>query len=177
MKRRAGAHDSDQGFAQTLRRNREAGVDIRRHAAVLARQDGHVFADRRDGETLLHDQFGWFAAPTYAHRPGEPLRLATLSSQCGVRAMAVRALDAAHLPWVETFVGGGVAAVAAAVVAGLAVAPLTRRVAPAGAVDVGPSLSLPELAPSEVALYSRVSDPRLSGAVRALAAAFRSASR
>src|SRR5215207_10183563 len=175
MKRRAGAHDSDPGFAQTLRCNREAGADIRRHAAVLARQDGHV--DRRDGETLLHDQFGWFAAPAYAHRPGEPLRLATLSSQCGVRAMAVRALDAAHLPWVETFVGGGVAAVAAAVVAGLAVAPLTRRVAPAGAVDVGPSLSLPELAASEVALYSRVSDPRLSGAVRALAAAFRSASR
>jgi hypothetical protein len=31
--------------------------------------------------------------------------------------------------------------------------------------------------PSEVVLYSRVSDPRLSGAVRALAAAFRSASR
>jgi DNA-binding transcriptional LysR family regulator len=141
--------------------------------AVIVRREG----DRRDGETLLHDRFGWFAAPTYVHRPGEPLRLAMVSSQCGVRALAVRALDAAHLPWVETFVGGGVAAVAAAVIAGFAVAPLARRVAPAGAVDIGPSLSLPELAPSEVVLYSRVSDPRLSGAVRALAAAFRSASR
>lgn len=141
--------------------------------AVIVRREG----DRRDGETLLHDHFGWFAAPTYAHRPGEPLRLATLSSQCGVRALAVRALDAARLPWLETFVGGGVAAVAAAVIAGLAVAPLARRVAPAGAVDIGPSLSLPELASSEVVLYSRVSDPRLSGAVRALAAAFRSAAR
>src|SRR5262245_43504614 len=73
--------------------------------AVIVRREG----DRRDGETLLHDHFGWFAAPTYAHRPGEPLRLATLSSQCGVRALAVRALDAARLPWLETFVGGGVA--------------------------------------------------------------------
>ncbi|HET9817280.1 MAG TPA: LysR family transcriptional regulator [Xanthobacteraceae bacterium] len=141
--------------------------------AVIVRREG----DRRDGETLLHDRFGWFAAPSYLHRPGESLRLATLSTQCGVRALAVRALDAARLPWVETFVGGGLAAVAAAVTAGLAVAPLAHRVAPVGAIDIGPSLSLPELAPSEVVLYSRVTDPRVSGAVRALAAAFRSASR
>jgi DNA-binding transcriptional LysR family regulator len=141
--------------------------------AVIVRREG----DRRDGETLLHDRFGWFATPTYRHRPGEPLRLATLSTECGVRALAVRALDAARLPWVETFVGGGLAALAAAVIAGLAVAPMARRVAPAGATDIGPSLSLPDLGSSEVVLYSRVTDPRLSGAVRALAAAFRSTSR
>lgn len=141
--------------------------------AIIVRREG----DRRDGETLLRDRFGWFAAATYRHRAGEPLRLATLAHSCGVRAMAVRALDAAQIPWVETFVGGGVAAVAAAVISGLAVAPLARRVAPAGAVDIGPTIPLPELAPSEVVLYSRVSDPRLAGAVRALAAAFRSASR
>jgi DNA-binding transcriptional LysR family regulator len=141
--------------------------------AVIVRREG----GRRDGETLLHDRFGWFATPTYRHRPGEPVRLATLSTECGVRALAVRALDAARLPWVETFVGGGLAALAAAVIAGLAVAPMARRVAPAGATDIGPSLSLPDLGSSEVVLYSRVTDPRLSGAVRALAAAFRSTSR
>jgi DNA-binding transcriptional LysR family regulator len=138
--------------------------------AVIVRREG----DRRDGETLLQDQFGWFAAPTYRHRAGEPLRLATVACSCGVRAMAVRALDAGEIPWVEAFIGGGVAAVAAAVVAGLAVAPLARRVAPAGAVDIGPSIPLPDLSASEVVLHSRVSDPRLSGALRVLAAAFRS---
>jgi DNA-binding transcriptional LysR family regulator len=134
-------------------------------------------SERRDGEALLRDQFGWFASPAYRHRAGEPLRLATVGSSCGVRAMAVRALDAGRVPWVEAFIGGGVAAVAAAVTSGLAVAPLSRRVAPAGAVDVGPAIALPQLPPSELVLYSRVSDARLAGAVRTLAAAFRSASR
>jgi DNA-binding transcriptional LysR family regulator len=141
--------------------------------AVIVRREGR----RRDGETLRRDHFGWFAAPTYRHRAGEPLRLATIAAACGVRALAVRALDARQIPWVETFVGGGVAAVAAAVTSGLAVAPLSSRVAPPGAVDIGPTLALPALPPSELVLYSRVSDPRLAGAVRTLAAAVRSAAR
>jgi DNA-binding transcriptional LysR family regulator len=141
--------------------------------AVIVRREG----ERRDGEVLLHDRFGWFAAPTYVHRPGEPLRLGTTSSVCGVRSLAIRALDAEHIPWVEAFVGGGVAALAAAVASGLAVAPLARRVAPPGAVDIGPTVPLPDLPPSEVVLYARISDPRLAGAVRTLAAAFRSFSR
>lgn len=138
--------------------------------AAIARREG----DRRDGEVLLRDQLGWFAAPTYRHVAGEPVRLITLSTSCGVRALAVRALDAAHIPWVEAFVGGGVAAVAAAVISGLGIAPLARRIAPAGAVDVGASIALPALPASDVVLHSRVSDPRLAGALRVLAAAFRS---
>jgi DNA-binding transcriptional LysR family regulator len=141
--------------------------------AVIVRREG----SRRDGETLLKDRFGWFAAPTWRHRAGEPLRLATLSHACGVRALAVRALDTAKIPWVEAFIGGGLAAVAAAVISGLAVAPLARRVAPTGAIDIGPAVPLPALPASEVLLYSRVTDPRLAGAVRVLAATFRSAGR
>jgi hypothetical protein len=45
--------------------------------------------------------------------------------------------DAAGGPWTEIFVGGGVAAVAAAVMAGLGVAALAPRMLPFGAVDVG----------------------------------------
>jgi hypothetical protein len=40
--------------------------------------------------------------------------VATLAAPCGVRAMAAQVLDAACSPWTEIFVGGGVAAVAAA---------------------------------------------------------------
>ena len=141
--------------------------------AVIVLREGR----RRDGEVLLQDRFGWFAAPTYRHRAGEPLRLATVASACGVRAMAVRTLDAAQVPWVETFVGGGVAAVAAAVTSGLAVAPLSSRVAPPGAVDIRPTIALPALPSSELVLYSRVSDSRLAGAVRTLAAAVRAGAR
>jgi DNA-binding transcriptional LysR family regulator len=141
--------------------------------AVIVRREGR----RRDGERLLTDRLGWLARADYRQRAGEPLRLAMLSPQCGVRALALRALDRARMSWVETFVGGGMVAVGAAVAAGLGVAPLARRIAPAGLVDVGPTLALPELPSSEVVLHSRVSDARLAAALRTLAAAFRSAGR
>jgi DNA-binding transcriptional LysR family regulator len=120
------------------------------------------------------DQFGWFAAKRFAWRRGAPLRLATLAPPCGVRAIAVRALDKAGIAWNETFVGGGVTAVAAAALAGLAVAPLARRIAPAGLIDIGPSEKLPDLGSSKVMLHSRVSDPAKLAALRTLAATFRS---
>lgn len=138
--------------------------------AIVVRQEG----SRRGGERLAVDEFGWFAAKRFAWRRGEPLRLATLAPPCGVRAIAVRALDRAGIAWNETFVGGGVTAVAAAALAGLAVAPLARRIAPAGLIDIGPALKLPDLGSSKVMLHSRVSDPAKLAALRTLAATFRS---
>ena len=90
-------------------------------------------------------------------RAGEPLRLATLAPPCGVHALAARALDGAKIAWVEAFVGGGIAAVAAAVTAGLGVAPLAARLAPAGSVDIGASARLPKLPRSDVdAAFARL---------------------
>jgi DNA-binding transcriptional LysR family regulator len=128
---------------------------------------------RRDGESLFHDAFGWFAAPTWRHQPGQPVPLVTLSTRCGVRASALRALDTAGIPWRESFVGGGTAAVTAAVTAGLGIAPLARRIAPSGFIDVEQGLGLPPLPLSDVVLYSRVSDPRSTASLKTLAAAFR----
>ena len=138
--------------------------------AVVVRQEG----SRRGGEKLTVDAFGWFASKRFVWRRGEPLRLATLASPCGVRAIAVRALDKAGIAWNETFVGGGVTAVAAAALAGLAVAPLARRIAPAGLFDIGASGKLPDLGSSKVMLHSKVSDPAKLAALRTLAATFRS---
>ena len=92
-----------------------------------------------------------------------------------MRALAVRALDKAGIEWSEAFVGGGVTAVAAAALAGLAVAPLARRIAPAGLVDIGPAQGLPRLGASKVMLHSKVSDPGKLAALRTLAATFRRA--
>ena len=125
------------------------------------------------GEALADDEFAWFAAPSFAPRAGEPLRLANLAPPCGVRAVALRALETARVPWSEAFLGGGIAAVCAAVSAGIAVAPLARRIAPLGSVDVGRALGLPRLPKSRVMLYSRVSDARAKAALRTLAAVFR----
>lgn len=129
---------------------------------------------RSDGELLAEEKFGWFAAPSWQHRAGEPLPLATLAEPCGVRAMAGRLLDAAGMPWTEIFIGGGVAAVAAAVMAGLGVAALAPRMLPFGAIDVGPKLGLPDLPRLPVLLHSRVKNGRPRDALTALAVAFRS---
>ncbi|MBR0752774.1 LysR family transcriptional regulator [Bradyrhizobium jicamae] len=138
--------------------------------AVIVRQEG----SRRGGEKLAEDEFGWFATKRFVWPRGDALPLATLAPPCGVRAIAVRALDKAGIAWSESFVGGGVTAVAAAALAGLAVAPLARRIAPPGLIDIGAAHKLPKLGPSKVMLHSKVSDPAKLAALRILAATFRS---
>lgn len=134
-----------------------------------------LHAGRGDGELLAEEQFGWFAGPGWQPRAGEPLPIATMAEPCGVRVMAGRLLDEAGVPWTEIFVGGGVTAVAAAVMAGLGVAALAPRMLPFGAVDVGAGLGLPELPRLPVLLHSRVTGGRPKDALVALSAAFRSA--
>jgi DNA-binding transcriptional LysR family regulator len=136
---------------------------------VIVRQE----RSRRGGEPLADDAFAWFASPSFRWRSGEPVRLANLAPPCGARALAIRALDSARIPWCETFIGGGVAAVTAAVNAGLAVAVLARRVAPAGCIDVSRTFKLPRLPRTRVMLYSRISDARGKAAMRVLSAVFR----
>jgi DNA-binding transcriptional LysR family regulator len=147
------------------------GFDRRELDAAVVR----LHAGRTDGEVLTEERFGWFAAPHWQHRAGEPLPLATLAEPCGVRALAGQLLDGAGVPWREVFVGGGVAAVVAAVTAGLGVAALAPRMLPFGAVDVGPRLGLPDLPRLPVLLHSRIRDGRPRDALAALSAAFRSA--
>jgi DNA-binding transcriptional LysR family regulator len=147
--------------------------DRRELDAVIVR----LHAGRRDGKVLAEEKFGWFAAPGWQHRAGEKLPVATLAEPCGVRVMACQLLDRARVPWTEIFVGGGVAAVAAAVMAGLGVAALAPRMLPFGAVDVGRKLGLPDLPRLPVLLHARVKDGRPRDALAALSAAFRSAVR
>lgn len=137
-------------------------------ACIIRRED-----DRRDGEVLGPEHFGWFAAPNFEHRQGEPLRLAALSPSCGVRDIATRTLDEAGIAWTEVFLGGGSSAVAAAVSAGLAMAIFSCRLAPPGAIEIGERLGLPRLPSSEIVLHSTLTDPKSRAALRTLAAAFR----
>ncbi|WP_209436955.1 LysR family transcriptional regulator [Methylobacterium variabile] len=136
--------------------------------AVIVRSDD----DRREGEILGPEHFGWFASPDFEHRAGEPLPLATLSPCCAVRDAATRLLDRAGIPWTEVFVGG-TAANAAAISAGLAVAAFPCRLAPADAVEVGDALGLPPLPSHTIILHSSLSDPRTKETLRAITAAFR----
>lgn len=136
--------------------------------AVIIRSDD----DRRDGEVLGPEHFGWFASPDFVHRAGEPLRLAALSPRCAVRDVSTRLLDRASIAWEEVFVGG-TAAIAAALSAGLAVSPFPRRLAPVDVIDVGDALGLPPLPSLSLILHSSLSDRRTQDTLRAITAAFR----
>ncbi|MFT4506004.1 LysR family transcriptional regulator [Caballeronia sp. 15711] len=138
-------------------------------AAIVRRED-----DRRDGQVLVRERFGWFASSRWEHTEGQALRLASLAPSCGVRAVATQALDAAGVSWTEVFIGGGMAAIGAAVSAGLAVAALANSVAPAGTIDVGQRYRLPRLPDSDVVLHATLKDSASRGALRTLAASFRS---
>lgn len=136
--------------------------------AVVVRREG----DRREGQVLRHDRYGWFAADGWRNE-GEGLPLALLAAPCGVRAAAVAALDSAGTGWREAFTGGSVSSVGAAVAAGLAVAPLAAHLAPAGSVDVGLALGLPVLPSATVMLIARAGDAPAKAALRELAAFLR----
>ncbi|AJX34658.1 LysR family transcriptional regulator [Burkholderia oklahomensis] len=143
--------------------------DERRLDAAFVRHEPGEDPPRDDATPLFTEPLAWLAAPGWTPRAGEPLPLAVLAGPCGVRAAALRALDLAGVPWRERFTGGGVAAVAAAAAAGLAVCPLARRVAPRSLVDVGARFGLPALPDSQVALYSRVRDARSKDTLRRFA--------
>ncbi|MEM9028116.1 MAG: LysR family transcriptional regulator [Pseudomonadota bacterium] len=132
---------------------------------------------RNDGELIAEEQFCWFAAPNWQQRVGDPLPVATMAEPCGVRALAADLLDDADVAWTEVFVGGGVPAVASAVIAGIGIAALAPRMVPFGAQDVGSRLQLPKLPRLPIILHTRVHEARPRSALTALSAAFKSAAR
>ena len=144
-----------------------AQFDERRLDAVIVRQEEEE-VQRGDARRLFAEPLVWLAAPQWHWQPGTALPLALLAAPCAVRATAIRALDAAGIAWSEVFVGGGVAAVGAALAAGLAVSPLARRVAPRELVDVGQRLGLPVLPVSQVTLHSRVREPKTAATLQLL---------
>ena len=140
--------------------------------AIVRLQNG-----RDDGDLIAEEKFGWFAAADWQFRTGDPLPVATMPDPCGVRVLAGQCLDDAGVPWTEVFVGGGVAAVAAAVTAGLGVAAMARRMLPLGVIDVGAKLGLPDLPTLPIILHARVKSDRERRAVSTLSAAFKSVAR
>jgi DNA-binding transcriptional LysR family regulator len=149
------------GMSQHVR----AAFDHGELDAIVIRRE----AGGSDGEVLGTDPLGWRFAGEDAGLDGA-IPLATLGPPCGVRSTAIRQLDAAKRPWRDAFVGGSCTALAAAVRAGLGIAPM-GAVASGRLDDAGPRLGLPGLPPSEIVMFVRTGSPTASAAARALEAA------
>jgi len=138
--------------------------------AILVRRIGAG----KTGEVLREDDLGWFSAPTLTRREDAPLPLISLVAECRLRQHAINALNRSAIDWREAFIGGGMAAVRAALAGGLGVAAIATRIAPPGAVNIGAEWGLPTLGRSQVVLRSNAATQRGRAFVRELAAAFRS---
>lgn len=141
--------------------------DGRLDAVIIRRED-----DPRGGEDIGPEDYGWFASTDFEYRPGEPLRLAALAPCCNLRDIATHALDDAGIEWVEVFVGGGQAAVIAAVSASLGIAALSCRLAPADAIEISQRYDLPKLPSSRIVLHSKLTDHRSREALRTISVAW-----
>jgi DNA-binding transcriptional LysR family regulator len=170
-------HRHDPGLVIEMRLGSSATLleqfDERRLDAVVVLHEPGEVPVRHGGQPLFTQPLAWLAAPGWAPRAGTPLPLAMLAAPCQVRSLALRALERAGVAWNEVFVGGGMAAVGAAIAAGLAVSALGKRVAPRGLIDIGAQLGLPPLPESHVMLYSRVRDARGNETLRVLTGALK----
>jgi len=139
------------GSGQLMRQRRNGDVD-----AAIVVQEGRD----RGGKTLYTEQFAWMGLPLWTPDRSQPLPISTQGETCSLRNAAIAALDAARIEWNEVFIGQGAACVGAAAAAGLAVAILAERAAPAGTVDLSQKLKLPALPLRKVALHSALRDRR-----------------
>jgi len=136
--------------------------------AVVGRREERRGASR----ALYPDRLVWTAAPGFAWRAPDPVPLVSLAPPCGIRAIAAAALTAAGQGWREVFTGTGVAAVQAAVAAGLGIACLGEGNVQAGCVALPDDCGLPPLPSLEFVLYHRTTTGDLEVAAD-IAAAFR----
>lgn len=151
------------GQSQEIREHFESGdIDI----GVIRRE-----GSGSDGEVLGEDPLVWRASPEWRPRR-EPVPLVSLPPPCGVRAIAVKALDKAGMAWREAFVGGSCLALASAVRAGLGVAPLGRMVG-SGLMELQDATDLPPLPTSQIIMLARTPGSVEAAASRALAASVR----
>lgn len=137
--------------------------------AVVVREESGDGKGRR----LFRDKLIWAAAKSFEWDRSTPLPLISLAAPCGVRATAFAVLDAQDIPWREVFVGTGVAAVQAAVSAGLGIAALDSRNLPEDCRRVKASLGLPPLPATQMLLYHRMPGRSGNEIASAIATAFR----
>ena len=139
------------GSGQLLQQLRDGDVD----AAIVLQEER-----QRGGKILYVEQFAWIGVPHWTPDATLPLPISTQGKTCSLRNAAVAALDDAHIEWNEVFIGQGAACVGAAAAAGLALAVLAERAAPAGTMDLTHKLRLPSLPARKVALHSALRDRR-----------------
>jgi DNA-binding transcriptional LysR family regulator len=139
--------------------------------AVIGRDDD----TETNSQILLRDKLSWIAAKAFSWGRRDPLPFVSLAAPCGIREIALLALAANGIAWHSVFVGTGVAAIQAAVSAGLGIACLETRNMPADCRQLGVRSGLPPLPRTQVVMRTRRRTPGEEAMAAALGAAVKKA--
>jgi len=115
------------------------------------------------GEVLSSGDLSWMASKSYQHDPNAPLPLVSLSAPCTLRQMAINELNAAKIPWEETFIGTDATVVGAALSQDYGVACLEKNNMPDDCMILPESLGLPALPDTENVLEATSAAKRRHG--------------
>lgn len=106
-----------------------------------------------EGDLIRRERVHWVADAGFRLAPRAPVPLALLPVGCGIRALALAALESQGRPWRPVYCGPSVLGLQAAVAAGLGVACLTRSALREGFRLLGAREGLPALPASDIVLY------------------------
>lgn len=115
--------------------------------------------DVAGGATVRHEPLVWAVGGDESVLEREPLPLALFPVGCLFRDLLTRHFAAEGRSWRVAYTSPSLAAIAAAVSAGLAATVLAASTVPDGLRVVGPEHGLPALPPIEIAVYHRPGEP------------------
>jgi DNA-binding transcriptional LysR family regulator len=141
---------------------------------VVIGRDDEIGSDSR---IVLTDKLSWTASKALRWDVREPVPFVSLAAPCGVRDIAVLALSSKGIAWRSVFVGTGVAAIQAAVSAGLGIACLETRNIPPDCRILGVRLGLPRLPRTQIVMRTRRRTADEEGVAAAVAAAVKAAAK
>lgn len=133
----------DQGV-KLLREVRDGNLDL----ALVTRHP-----EEKDGELMRREPLHWITSADNSPHTSDPLPLALFPDGHVCRDIALRTLADTHRTWKVLFASGNIAAIRAAVSAGLAVAVAEESTVPAGARRLGTADGFPSLGPVDIVLH------------------------
>jgi DNA-binding transcriptional LysR family regulator len=115
-----------------------------------------------EGIVLRRTRFVWAAADSFEAREGASLPLAFFPAPCVNRRVALEALDDLPVDWHVAFTSSSQSGIRAAVIAGLAITPLTRDDLEPGIAVIDGQYGLPPLPEAEFRLLWGKGEPTLA---------------
>jgi DNA-binding transcriptional LysR family regulator len=107
----------------------------------------------KEGEVIREEQLHWITSVGKSPHTLDPLPLALFPNGCVCRDIALRTLKDTDRSWKIVFASSTIAAILAAVTAGVAVSVMEESVIPDGARKLGEAEGFPKLSKVEIALY------------------------